>query len=196
MQYQASLLVNNTTFIQIHVLQEVTLERCSGTLTCPMDVFQDVEMLARVRMHFSAPPRMPQWLGQAKTIAATPDAHRSLQRKTGPVTIYIYTNLSQELLLERCDAHRIGEPSTEDMPQVLAGVLRRGMTSRSAETRPRCASSSISFSATFNGPIVARLMCSMGKDIGGSGPASCSSGSVNTLPYRRITRGNGHMHIP
>lgn len=129
----------------------------------------------------SQPPLMPQRLGQGKTIAATPEAHRSLQQKTGLVTIYFYTHLSQELLLERCDAHRMGEPSTEDMPQVLAGVLRSGMTSRSAETRPRCASSSISFSATFNGPIVARLMCSMGEDIGRSGPASCSSVSVNTL---------------
>ena len=88
----------------------------------------------------------------------------------------------------------MGEPSTEDRPQVLAGLLRSGMTSKSADTRPGCASSSISFSDTFSGPIVARLMCSMGEVAGASGPVDYSSGSVDTLIIPKYEERQCRLH--
>ncbi len=89
------------------------------------------------------------------------------------VSIMLTCKLPQEQRAKRHDSHRMGEPSTEERPQVLAGVLRSGMTSRRADTRSGNDSSSISFITTFSGPMVARLMCSLCSHAGGFGPVYC-----------------------
>lgn len=52
----------------------------------------------------------------------------------------------------------MGDPSTEDRPQVFAGVLLIGMTSSRADTLLDPESSIICRSTTLKGPMLARFV--------------------------------------